>query len=208
MDEMADLSVVMVETNLSDLTIGEKRYGDASTILKENSLEILYECRTSVLTEFQRELYGTITPKARDLTIFLDPIIISFALRDACDISGLDYVWLDLDGEEEIGCSAWVKGEDREVVRSLMHRLLKRHLDKYIIDAYDRRTRENMTRIWEAELKFHECAICGEASLDRQQIPSQNHHLRGWVCSNCGHHIILPTDILEHIEETRIENNQ
>lgn len=201
MVEVGDLKVSMVETNLSDLGLDGKHYKFAFNLLKEKGFEALYECQTSVLTHFQRELYEKIMANApKGLEIFLDPIIVSFALRDACDISGSDYVWIGLEGNEEIGCSAWVRDEDREKVLELTIRLLRGHLEKYIIDAYDRQAREDMVKVWEAQFKLQECSVCGKTSLDRRPVIFNKHKLRGWFCSDCGHHIILHSDALKYLE--------
>jgi hypothetical protein len=199
--EVEDLSISNVETNLSDLVLNGKQYKSAFNLLKEKGFEALYECQTTVLTNFQRELYEKILALApKGLEVFLDPIILSFALRDACDISGSDYVWIDLEGGGEIGCSAWVKDEGREKVSKSAIRLLRNHLEKYIIDAYDRRAREDMIKLWDAQLKLQGCPVCGENSLDRRPVIFNKYMLRGWVCSDCGHHVILHSDALKYLE--------
>lgn len=203
MSDMANLKVAMVEANpssLGSLGLEGKDYGFASEILRQKEFEIFYECRTSVLTQFQRELYEKfLSETPRDLAPFLDPIILSFALKDACDFSGVDYVWLDLEEKDEIGNSAWLRKEDQKKVLDLAIRFLERHLEKYIIDAYDRRTRDDMVQIWEAQVKLQECPICRTSSLERRLIMTKKQKLRGWTCSSCGHHIILPSDALEYL---------
>ena len=207
MSDMANLKVAMMETNPSNLRslgLEGKGYGSALEVLRQNEFEVFYECRTSVLTKFQKELYEKVLSEVpKDLAIFLDPIIVSFALKDACDFSGVDYVWLDLEGEDEVGNSAWVRKEDQKKVLDLAIRFLERHLEKYIIDAYDRRTREDMVRIWEAQVKLQECPICGSSSLERRLIMTKKQKLRGWTCSSCGHHVILPSDALESFGNAR-----
>jgi hypothetical protein len=199
--KVEDLSISNVETNLSNLVLTGKHYKSAFNLLKEKGFEALYECQTTVLTNLQRELYKEILAKApKGLEIFLDPIIISFALRDACDVSGSDYVWIDLEGGGEIGCGAWVKDEDREKVSKSAIRLLRTHLEKYIIDAYDRRAREDMIKLWEAQLNLKECPVCGRISLDRRPVIFNKYRLRSWVCSDCGHHVILHSDALKYLE--------
>ena len=201
MNDMSNFKITMIETNrlnLRELDLEGKSYDFAIQVLKRDDLEIIYECCTSILTQFQRELYEKLLQEfPKELSIFLDPIIVSFALKDACDFSGVDYAWLDLDGEDEVGNSAWVSKEDQKKVIKNTFRFLEHHLEKYVIDAYDRRTREDIARIWEAQLKLQECPICGSSDLERRLIVTKGQKLRGWYCSNCRHHVILPSDILE-----------
>lgn len=197
MSDMENLKASMFETRATNLDLESKSYGVASNLLKDHGLTILYECGMTVLNEFQRSLYTKVMMKVpKETVLFLDPIILSFALRDACDLSGVDYVWLDLESEDEIGCSAWVKNEDVNVVINLAVNLLKRHLDKYLIDAYDHETREDMLRVWESGLGLQECPICGTALPQRKVIITNNHKFRGWLCKSCGYHVVLPSDTL------------
>lgn len=199
MSSAEKLKVSMFETRAVNLDLEDKNYGAASDLLKGHGLVILYECGMKVLNEFQRGLYTKVMSKVpREIVLFLDPIVLSFALRDACDLSGVDYVWLDLEGEDDVGCSAWVKENDSDAVISLAVDLLKRHLDKYLIDAYDHGTREDMIRVWAAGLGLQACPICGVASPERRVIAVNKHKLRGWTCKGCGYHVILPSDSLDY----------
>lgn len=195
-----NLKVSMVETRTVNLDLEDKSYGAASDLLKGHGLVVLYECGMKVLNDFQRDLYAKIMAKVpREITLFLDPIVLSFALRDSCDLSGVDYVWLDLEGNDDVGCSAWVKENDSNVIISLAVDLLKRHLDKYLIDAYDHGTREDMISVWTTGLGLQACPLCGTASPERRVIAVNKHKLRGWTCTSCSHHVILPSDILDYI---------
>ncbi|MCJ7771372.1 hypothetical protein MUP37_07360, partial [Candidatus Bathyarchaeota archaeon] len=168
MSEMGQLKVSMVESNLPELDLENKSYNLAFERLKDRGLEVLYESRTSVLTTLQREFYWkTVNQASNNIRIFLDPIVVAFAIHDACDLSDTDYAWLDLEGEDEVGNSAWTKGGSERIL-DIAGVLLKKHLEKYILDAYDRHTREDMVRVWEAGLKILQCPICGESSLERK----------------------------------------
>jgi len=189
--------ISMVETNLPGFALQGHTYAEASERLRELDFEVFYECRTSTLSPGQRGLYDVILSQLRnDLTVFLDPIIVSFVLRDACDISDVDYVWLDLEEGEEVGCSAWLKRADQDSVLDEAMYLLERHLEKYVIDAYDRRTRDDMLRVWEAKLDLQECVICGNASPSRRLFDVADQKLRGWNCATCGHRTVLHSDVL------------
>ena len=199
MKEMETLRVSMVETNLPKLDLENKAYAEASETLKSRGLEVLYESRTSDLTPNQRQLYQTVTAKApKGLAILLDPIVVGFAVHDALDLSGLDYAWLDLEGDDEIGNSAWTR-EGGEKILVFAIELLKAHLEKYIIDAYDRQTREDMVSVWKAELRLLACPVCGESSLEREPILAGNHNIRSWACTSCGHHVIVQSDALQYL---------
>jgi hypothetical protein len=189
--------ISMVETNLPGFALQGHTYAEASERLRDLDFEVFYECRTSILSPGQRGLYDVILSKLpNDLKVFLDPIIVSFVLRDACDISEADYVWLDLEEGEEVGCSAWLKREDQDAVLDEALYLLGHHLEKYVIDAYDRRTRDDMLRVWEAQLDLQECVICGDASPSRRVLAVADQKLRGWICSTCGHRTVLHSDVL------------
>ena len=200
MSSAEDLKVSMFEARPTDLDLEGKNYGASSNILKSRGLTVLYECSMKVLTEFQRDLYAKVIAKVpREITLFLDPITVSFALRDACDVSTVDYVWLDLETDDQVGCSAWVKEKDANAVIGLAVELLKRHLEKYLIDAYDYGTREDMIRIWEAGLGLQECPLCGAVSPERRVIVANKRKFRGWTCKSCGYHVIIPSDVLDYL---------
>jgi hypothetical protein len=200
MSEMGQLRVSMVESNLPELDLENKSYSLAFERLKSRGLEVLYESRTSVLTTLQRELFWkTVNRASNNIRIFLDPIVVSFAIHDACDLSDTDYAWLDLEGEDEVGNSAWTKGGN-EGILDISEGLLKKHLEKYILDAYDRHTREDMVRVWEAGLKLLQCPICGESSLERKPIILNNNIIRSWVCSDCEYHVTVQTDVLNYLK--------
>jgi hypothetical protein len=198
--EPEDLKIAMYETSISDLNLEDKNYRTISGILRNRGLAILYECCMRTLTTFQRGLYEKVLAKVpREIGLFSDPIVVSFALKDACDISGVDYVWFDLEGDDDVCCSAWVREEDGDAVVVLAARLLNRHLEKYLIDAYDRRTREDLVRVWEAGLGLQECHICGKSSSERRTITANNRKFRGWTCNGCGRHLIVPSDTLDYL---------
>jgi hypothetical protein len=207
MGQTEDMQVSMIETNLSNLELKGKKYAFAVKALEEAGLKTIYVYQTGVLTQSQRALYEHFTAKAEDIAIPLDPILVSFALRDACDLSGLDYVCLDLEGDNEIGFSAWLRRENEEEVLALAVTLLKRHLDKYLLDAYDRRARENMVNIWEAQLSLQECSVCGATSLERDTMILEKSEVRCWKCPDCGRNVVLPSDILEHLREGLAQNS-
>ena len=200
MREMGQLKVSMVESNLPELDLENKSYNLAFERLKSRGLEVLYESRTSVLTELQRELFWkTVGSASNSIRVFLDPIVVAFAIHDACDLSDTDYAWLDLEGEDEVGNSAWTRG-GHDGILNIAGSLLKKHLEKYILDAYDRHTREDMVRVWEAQLKILQCPICGEPSLERKPIILNNNMIRSWVCSDCGYHVTVQTDVLNYLK--------
>ena len=205
-DDFSKLIVTIVETNIPSL--GQNLVGEnldyASNVLSRRDLELLYESRISALNSSQRKLYEELLYNIpKKLSIFLDPIIVSFALKDACDFSSADYVWLDLEGSEDLGNSLWVKKEREKEILKLMNDFLKNHLEKYVIDAYGRLTREDMISVWEAQIDLKECSICGENPLVRRLIKRKKQKLRGWICSECGHHVILPSDTLDFIRSNR-----
>jgi hypothetical protein len=203
MTEMASFKVAMAETGslyLKSLGFEGKIYDSVSELLRQNEFEVLYECSTSVLTVFQRELYERFLSNVpRGLRIFLDPIVLSFALKDACDFSGVVYVWLDLDGRDDAGSSAWTRREDQVRIIGSVVGLLKRHLEKYILDVYDRETREDLASVWDAQMRLEACPVCGSSSPERKLIVASRMKLRGWVCHDCSNHIILPSDALEFL---------
>jgi hypothetical protein len=202
MKEMGLLRVSMVESNLPELDLENKPYNIAFETLTNHGLKVFYESRTSVLSPFQRELYGKALSKVpKDISVLLDPIIVAFAIHDACDLSDFDYAWLDLEGDDEVGNSAWTKGSHEEIV-DIATKLLRKHLEKYILDAYDRHTREDMVRVWEAQLKLLACPICGESSLERKPIILNNNMIRSWVCISCGYHVTVQTDVLKYLQNS------
>ena len=204
MKEMGLLRVSMVESNLPELDLENKIYKIAFESLKNHGFEVFYESRTSVLSPFQRELYGkTLNTVPKDISILVDPIIVAFAIHDACDISDFDYAWLDLEGENEVGNSAWTKGGHEEIVEIAIN-LLGKHLEKYILDAYDRHTRQDMVRVWEAQLELLSCPICGGSSLERKRIIINNAMIRFWVCTSCGYHAAVQTDVLKYLQSSGV----
>jgi hypothetical protein len=201
MSDMGSLRVTIVETNLPELQLITTTYDQAAGELRSRGFEVIYESRTGVLTSLQRELYKKVVSEAsKEIAVLLDPIIASFAIRDACDLSGIDYVWLDLEGDDEIGNSAWTrKGEGGQEIIRLATRLLERHLEKYIIDAYDRQTRDDMASVWDAQFKLQACPVCGGLSLKREPVVLNKRKLRAWVCSECGHHVMVQGDVLNFL---------
>ena len=200
MKEMGHLRVSMVESNLQELDLESKTYSEAVQTLRDQRLQVLYESRTSVLTPFQRELYEKAVRRApKVIGLLLDPIVVAFAIHDACDLSGYDYIWLDLEGEDEIGNCAWVRSGEIQIL-DLAGVLLRKHLEKYVLDAYDRQTRDDMVRVWEAQLKLLACSVCGESSLDRKPILTNGHVIRSWMCSGCGHHVTVQADVIRYLQ--------
>lgn len=207
MDNAEDLKISMFEASVADLALEGMSYSAASGVLKNRGLTILYECNTRVLTEFQRGLYKKMMANVpREIALFMDPIVLSFSLRDACDVSGVEYVWLDLEDDDEVGCSTWVKEKDGNTVVDEAVSLLRRHLEKYLIDAYDRLTREDIIKVWEAGLGLQECPVCGEASPERKVVSSDKHRFRAWTCKGCGHHVVVPSDALDYLK-SRVEGS-
>lgn len=201
MNSVEDLRVSMFETSIAGLDLEGKSYSVISDVLKKRGLTLLYGCRTRVLTEPQRSLYEKMLIEVpREIALFMDPIVVSLALRDACDVSGVDYVWLDLEGDDDVACSCWMMEKDRAVVMGLTIGLLRRHLEKYLIDTYDHVTREDMVKVWEAGLGLEQCPICGKASPERRVIAASKRKFRGWTCKDCGHHVVVPSDILEYLK--------
>ena len=200
MDDMAGFKVTIVESNLHELNLTAATYGSASEELRRRGFEILYESRTNVLTPFQSELFQKIVTRApKAIAPLLDPIVLAFAMHDAGDISKTDYVWLDLEGDDEIANSAWVRRENQEEVITIAFRLLERNLEKYILDTYDRRTRDDMVSVWEAQLNINGCPVCGKNSLKREPLQLGKKRLRGWVCTNCNHHVLVQSDVLDYL---------
>jgi hypothetical protein len=200
MDDMAGFKVTIVESNLHELNLAAATYGPASEELRRRGFEILYESRTDVLTPFQSELFQKIVARApKTIAPLLDPIVLAFAMHDASDISKTDYVWLDLEGDDEIANSAWVRRENQEEVISNAFRLLERNLEKYVLDTYDRRTRDDMVSVWEAQLNIKGCPVCGKNSLKREPLQLGKKRLRGWVCTNCSHHVMVQADVLDYL---------
>ena len=212
MSDMTGLKIAMIEmnsSNVKDLGLEGKSYGFASEVLRRNDFQVFYESRTSVLTQFQRELYELVLSTIpKELALLLDPIVVSFALKDACDYSGVDYVWLDLEGDDEVASSAWVRKDDQKEVLDLAIKFLKRHLEKYILDAYDRCTREDMARVWEAQIMLEACPVCGSSSLERRLVVMKKQKLRGWTCTDCGNDVIIPSDVLEMVRNGKLLNEE
>jgi hypothetical protein len=205
--DFSELTITMIETNIRDLekNLVGKKLSYASNSLSDRDLELLFQSSTSVLSTPQQKMYEIIVSNLpKNLMIFLDPIIVSFALKDACDSSNADFVWIDLEGSENVGNSVWVKREDEKEVLKLMQDFLKHHLEKYLVDAYDRWTREDLSGIWEAKIRLKECPICKGNPFDQKLIKINDQKLRGWICSACGHHTILPSDTLKFIRANRI----
>ena len=191
----------MFETSIADLDLAGKRYDEVLNLLSYHELSVLYECCMSSLTDFQKGLYEKVIAKVpKEIALFSDPIAVSFALRDACDLSGVEYVWLDLEGDDDVGYSAWVREEDWDAVVRLAIDLLKRHLEKYLLDVYDRGTRNGIAGVWEAELPLQLCPVCGGASPERRVISANKRKFRGWTCTGCGHHVIVPSDALDYLK--------
>lgn len=89
-DSFSKLTIAIVETSVPNVgqTLVGKTLEQATDVLSDRGLELLYDSRTSVLNDSQRKLYERIlTTIPSKLAIFVDPIIISFALKDACDRS-------------------------------------------------------------------------------------------------------------------------
>lgn len=212
MSDMTGLKIVMIEmnsSNVKDLGLDGKSYGFASEVLRWNDFQVFYESRTSVLTQFQRELYELVLSTIpKELALLLDPIVVSFALKDACDYSGVDYVWIDLEDDDEVAGSAWVRKDDQKKVLDLAIKFLKRHLEKHILDAYDRRTREDMARVWEAQIMLEACPVCGSSSLERRLVVMKKQKLRDWTCTDCGNHVIIPSDVLEMVGNGKLLNEE
>jgi len=203
MDDMASFKITIVESNLHDLNLTATTYGQASEELRRRGFEILYESRTNVLTSFQSELFKKIVARApKTIAPLIDPIVLAFAMHDASDISNTDYIWLDLEGDDEIGNSGWVRRENQEEVITIAFRLLEKNLEKYVLDTYDRRTRDDMVSVWEAQLNINGCPVCGKNALRREPLQFGKKRLRGWVCTNCGHHVMVQADVLDYLFST------
>lgn len=187
----------MVETNLPVFALQCHTYVKTSERLRKLDFVFFCECRTSILTHGQSDLYDNILSNIpNDLKVFLYPIIVSFVHIDACDISDTDYVWLDLEDRDEVGCSVWLKQEGQDAVLDEAIYLLEWHLEKFVIDAYDWRTRKDMLRVWEVQLDLQECEICGNSSPCRRLLAVTAQKLQGWLYSNCGHRTVLHSDML------------
>jgi ribosomal protein L37AE/L43A len=205
-DDFSNLLVAIVETSIPNLGEGlvGKTLEEATSILLGRGFELLYESKTSVLNPAQRQLYEQLLSSVpKKITIFLDPIIISFALKDACDLSSADYIWLDLEGRDDLGNMVWTGKAKKDHILTLMNDLILNHLEKYVVDAYDRLTREDMARVWEAQIELKECPVCGSNALTRRLVKRNAQELRSWVCSTCRHHVILPSDTLTFIRTNR-----
>lgn len=188
--------ISIVETNLPVFALQRHTYVKVSERLRKLDFVVFYEYRTSILTQGQSGLYDNILSNVpNDLKVFLYPIIVSFVHIDTCDISDTDYVWLDLDGDE-VGCSVWLKREGQDTVLDKAIYLLEWHLEKYVIDVYDWRTRKGMLWVWEVQLDLQECAICGNSSPCRRLLDVTAQKLQGWLYSNCGHRTVFRSDVL------------
>jgi len=97
----------------------------------------------------------------------------------------------------------WTGKAKEDHILTLMTDLLLNHLEKYVVDAYDRLTREDMARVWEAQIELKECPVCGSNALTRRLVKRNAQELRSWVCSACRHHVILPSDALTFIRTNR-----
>lgn len=205
-DDFSKITIAIVETSIPELgqSLVGKTLEEAVKVLSGRDLELLYASRTSVLNDSQRKLYEAGLSKVpKRVAVFLDPIIISFALKDACDLSSVNYIWLDLEGNDDLGNMVWTDEGKSEEILKLMNDFLRYHLEKYVIDAYDRLTREDMARVWEAQIDLKECPVCGKNHLVRRLLKRNKQELRGWVCSGCGHQVILPSDTLDFIRSNR-----
>jgi len=206
MGETRSLRVSLVESYpaefAGDLGLAGKTLDEATEFLRVKEYDLFYECRTSVLTEPERIAFARVRTKMPGgLGVLLDPLTVSFAVKDACDISGVSYVWLDLYGDGDAGNCVWIASKDHDHVLGLTIYFLERHLEKYLIDAYARSTREDMSRLWNAELKFQVCWFCGSDSMKRQLVKLKGNKLRSWICMNCGFHVVVPDDILQLLGE-------
>jgi len=207
MTTRSTLKLSMIESYPPDLGQGlglaGLTYEDAFNVLKKTNMVLLYESNTGVLTSKQRQLFENILEKVpSEIKAFLDPLIVSFAVHDACDSSDTKYLWLDFTEGDNISSSAWVEhGRDEEVLKRTVE-LLEKNLEKYVIDAYDRQAREGITSIWSAELAIPECWYCGtRGSMVKKIIAVNDKRVRGWTCNKCGHSMILPQDILENLKK-------
>jgi hypothetical protein len=206
MGETRPLRVSLVESYpaefANDLGLAGKTLGEAAEILRSRRYDLFYQCRTSVLTESERASFTKVRSKMTGgLGVLLDPLTVSFAVKDACDVSGVSYIWLDLDGDGDAGNCAWIESKDHDHVLGLTIGFLERHLEKYVIDAYARSTRESMSRLWNAELEYSGCWLCGSSSMGRRLAKLKDHKLRTWVCPSCNFHVIAPDDILQLLGE-------
>jgi hypothetical protein len=207
------VKIVMVESYppeiTSSLSLQSKSYTFAENILKTEGFVPFYEFHTGILTSTQRGFFEEMVSRApKKIKVFLDPLIVSFAVRDACDLSGVEYVWLDLEKNDDVGSSAWIKKKDVEKLYQTTFHLIDSHIGKYLLDAYDRKTREDLERAWQAELRLPECQVCGATVIERKTPPLKvnGERLRGWSCSNCGFQTLLPSDELELVEARRVKN--
>ena len=182
-------------------------YEEAFNVLKKTDMILLYESNTGILTERQRKLFENFWERSsKELKAFLDPLIVSFAVHDACDSSDADYIWFDLTEGENISSYAWVKsGKDQEVTK-LAIELLGKHLEKYLIDAYDRQAREGIANLWNTELAIPECWYCSSKnSMVRKIITVNDNKFRAWACTKCSHNTVSPKDILEYFKKRNFQ---
>lgn len=207
------VKIVMVESYppeiTSSLSLQLKSYTFAENILKTEGFVPFYEFHTGILTSTQRGFFEEMVSRApKKIKVFLDPLIVSFAVRDACDLSGVEYVWLDLEKNDDVGSSAWTKERAVEKLYQTTFHLIDYHIGKYLLDAYDRKTREDLERAWQAELRLPECQVCGATVIERKMPPMKvsGEIIRGWSCSNCGFQTLLPSDELELVEARRVKN--
>jgi len=206
MGETRLLTVSLVESYPAelgnDLGLAGKTLNEVVEILRSRGYDLFYQCRTSVLTEPERASFTRIRSRMPGgFGVLLDPLTVSFGVKDACDVSGVSYIWLDLDGDGDAGNCAWIESKDHDHILGLTIGFLERHLEKYVIDAYARSTRESMSRLWNAELEYSSCWFCGSSSLGRRVAKLKDQKLRTWVCPTCGFHVIVPDDILQLLGE-------
>ncbi len=178
---------------------------EAFSVLKKTDMVLLYESSTGILTERQRKLFENFWDSAsKELKAFLDPLIVSFAVHDACDSSDANYIWFDLAEGENISSFAWIKsGKDKEITK-LAIELLEKHLEKYLIDAYDRQAREGIANLWNTDLAIPECWYCSSKnSMVRKVITVNDNKFRAWSCTKCSHNTVSPKDILEYLKKKR-----
>jgi len=207
------VKIVMVESYPSEiassLSLQSKSYTFAENILKTEGFIPFYEFHTGILTSTQRGFFEEVVSRApKKMKILLDPLIVSFAIRDACDLSGVEYFWLDLEKNDDVGSSAWIREKDIEKLYETTFHLIASHIGKYLLDAYDRKTREDLERAWLAELRLPECQVCGATVIERKMPPMKfsGETLRGWNCSNCGFQTLIPSDVLELVEVGRVKD--
>ena len=137
---------------------------------------------------------------------FLGPSACSFLL--ALTAIRLDELGHDLFAAPRNQQGPKYRKDDQKEVLDLAIKFLKRHLEKYILDAYDRCTREDMARVWEAQIMLEACPVCGSSSLERRLVVMKKQKLRGWTCTDCGNDVIIPSDVLEMVRNGKLLNEE